>query len=77
MSATNYILDSIPSKMIYYFLIFAALILSIGGIFWYVMKLRSQMKQYPPLDDNPDSIIGSNPEPSRQGKYGSSTGGLS
>jgi hypothetical protein len=42
----------------------------IGGIVFYTMKVRGNMKRHPGLDDDPNSIIGSDPEPKRKGRFG-------
>ena len=63
-------IDQIPSKMKYYVLAFTGLIIIIAGIFFYIFRMRQQMKQYPQMDENPDSIIGSDPEPQRRGRFG-------
>jgi hypothetical protein len=68
--ALKYALDAIPSKMKTYILVFLGLAGLIAGITWYIWYLRQQMKQYPRLDEDPDSIIGTNPEPSRLGRFG-------
>jgi len=53
-----------------YILVFLGLAGLIAGITWYIWYMRQQMKQYPRLDEDPDSIIGTNPEPSRLGRFG-------
>jgi hypothetical protein len=46
------------------------MIILIGGIFFYIYKVRAQLKRdLPPLDDNPDAIIGGDPEPVLKSKY--------
>lgn len=64
--------DQVTSRMIWYFLAFTLIAAIIVGIFIYVLRLRKQMERMPPaqVDDNPDSIIGSNPEPSALGRFG-------
>jgi hypothetical protein len=53
-----------------YILFFISLSCLIAGIGWYIWYLRKQMKQYPGLDEDPDSIIGTNPQPSMLGRFG-------
>ena len=72
MRHTNYTfsIDAIPSKMKTYIFVFMGILALIGGIGWYIWHMRQQMKQYPQLDEDPDSIIGTNPEPARLGRFG-------
>lgn len=58
------------SRVLYYFLIFAVMLAIIGGIVFYTVKVRGQMKRHPGLDDDPNSVIGSDPEPKRKGRFG-------
>jgi cbb3-type cytochrome oxidase subunit 1 len=64
------LIDALPSKMKYYIMGFLGLALLIAGIVYYAIRLKMQMKRYPQLDEDPDSIIGTNPEPSRRGRFG-------
>jgi hypothetical protein len=41
----------------------------IAGVLFYVKKLRDDMRNSA-VDDDPNSIIGSNPEPKLASKYG-------
>lgn len=59
----------VSSRLVWYILIFVVLACVIGGIVFYTFKIRKSMRNRD-IDDNPESIIGSNPEPSRKGKYG-------
>ena len=64
-------LDQISSRLFYYFIVFAILIAVIGGILFYIVKLRGNMKNAASgVDDDPNSIIGSDPEPKVAGRYG-------
>ena len=59
------------SKFLYYFLVLAVLLLSIGGIVFYIFRVRGQIKRgAEQMNDDPNSIIGRDPEPAKQGKYG-------
>lgn len=64
-------LDQLPSRTIYYLAIFAGLAIIIGGVFYYVKYLKDNMQKLPSIsgDDNPVSIIGTDPEPQRRGRY--------
>jgi len=53
--------------MIYWVLVFGILILIIAGILFYTLKIKKQMRA---AAEDPDSIIGSNPEPALSSKYG-------
>ena len=56
--------------MVWYILIFTILLVIIAGIIFYTLKIRKDIRSRADIDDDPNSIIGSNPEPSRKGKYG-------
>ena len=52
-------------------MIFAVILAVIGGIIFYTVKVKGQMKRHPGLeDDDPNSVIGSDPEPKRKGRFG-------
>ena len=65
-----YLLGSIPSKLRYYLLGLLVLATVIGGIFFYIYKVKSQMKSYPALVDPIEPITGSDPVPAREDNFG-------
>jgi hypothetical protein len=66
----NDFIGQVPSRILWYFLIFAIMLAIIGGIIFYTVKVRGQMKSHPALDDDPNSVIGADPEPKRKGRFG-------
>lgn len=58
-------LDQVSSRLVWYILIFTVILGIIGGVIFYTLKVRKDIKNRPSLDDDPNSIIGSNPEPKR------------
>ena len=69
-SANFSLIGQVPSRILWYFLIFAIMLAIIGGIIFYTVKVRGQMKSHPALDDDPNSVIGADPEPKRKGRFG-------
>ena len=59
----------VSSRVLLYFLVFGIMIALIGGIVFYTVKVRGNMERHPALDDDPNSIIGSDPEPKKQGRF--------
>ena len=48
------ILGSLPSRTLYYMLIFLVLGGIIGGIFYYIIKLRGEIKRLPRIPEDPN-----------------------
>ena len=65
-------IGSLPSRTLTYILIFLLLGGIIGGIFYYIFKLRGEIKRMPRIPNDPgnDDITGSNPIPEKEGNYG-------
>ncbi len=59
------------SKSLYYFLFFTLILVAIAATVFYIFRVRGQIKRgAAQLNEDPHSIIGSNPEPEKQGRYG-------